>query len=147
MKRLIFTTVILIALSSVLFQMSSCKKQDPIPTPIAKNFPIEGLWIGTYTVDGQTKIGEQYFSLIVKPDSTVISDTKWITQQHLGTGNWSLNGNIFSCSFTCVYGIQSNIGITETATATWDNTGKLTGTWKNAPPYSGTGVITLTRIN
>ena len=133
------------AMTLVLFQMSSCKKADA-ETP--KTYPIEGLWIGTYAVDGQPSLGQQYFSFIIKPDGTMIADTKWASDQHLAPGTWTLNGNILSCSFTCVYGLPTNIGITETSTATWDNTGKLSsGVWKNVYPLSGSGTFTLTRIN
>ena len=129
-----------------LVQISSCKKDDTPVTTVLK-YPIQGLWIGSYTVDGQDKLGAQYFSFIIKPDGTIIADTKGDNQQHLSIGTYTLNGTTLNCTFTCVYGIQSNIGVTETSTATWDKTGKLLGTWKNTPPNTGSGVITLIRIN
>ena len=148
MKRLLFTTVVLFALASFVFQMSSCKKQDPIPTPIPVviNFPIEGLWIGTYTVDGQSKVGEQYFSFVIKPDGTLITDTKGASVQHLAIGTWSLKDGILSCTYTYIYGISTNVSVTQTSTATWDKTGKLVGTWKNDSPLV-TGTIALKRVN
>jgi hypothetical protein len=148
MKKL-FNLIMLtmLVLASILFQMSGCKKDDGQVTNPSTSYPIQGLWIGTYTVDGQSGSGEQYFSFIIKPDGTLIADTKEGTQQHLANGTWTLSGTTLSCSFTCVYGFPSNIGITETSTATWDKTGKLTGTWKNIPPRTGSGVIKLTRIN
>ena len=78
----------------------------------------------------------------------MINDTKFSNQQHLAPGTWTLSGNTLSCTFTSVYGIPQNIGITETTTATWDSKGKLTsGIWKNVAPLTGSGTFTLTRIN
>ena len=145
MKKLLslFKFIVLVCF---LCQIISCKK-DPTPATTVTKYPIQGLWIGTYTVDGQDKLGAQYFSFIIKPDGTLIADTKGDNQQHLSVGTYTLNGSTLNCTFTCVYGIQSNIGITETSTATWDKTGKLLGTWKNIPQNSGSGIITLTRVN
>lgn len=148
MKKLLLGSVVLamFSLTSIVFQMTSCRKADA-QTGTVVNYSIQGLWIGTYTVDGQSKLGEQYFSFIIKPDGTMIADTKGESRQHLAPGTWTLNGTTLSCNFTCVYGLPSNIGVTEIATATWDKAGKLTGTWKNIAPLTGSGVITMTRIN
>ncbi|MBS1530833.1 MAG: hypothetical protein JSU01_11030 [Bacteroidetes bacterium] len=145
MKKVFMSAVALVAfsLSIVLFQLS-CKKQavaQPVPPTI------QGLWIGTYTVAGQPELGQQYFSLIIKPDGTMIADTKGQNTQHLAPGNWSLAGNQLSCTYKCVYGLPANVGITEIAIATWDKTGKLTGTWKDDPDTQGNGEITLTKVN
>ena len=62
MRKLLLGSIVLtiFAFASILFQMSSCKKAEAQTT--ATNYPIEGLWIGTYTTDGQPGLGEQYFS-------------------------------------------------------------------------------------
>ena len=99
-------------------------------------------------MDGHAQLGEQYFSFIIKPDGTMINDTKGGNQQHLAPGTWNLNGNILSCTFTCVYGSPSNIGITETSTAMWDNKDKLaTGIWKNVGMPAGSGKFSLKKVN
>lgn len=135
----------IIVLCVFLFQITGCKKDDP-QTPSA--FPIEGLWIGTYAVDGQPALGQQYFSFVIKPDGTMINDTKSGGQQNLAVGTWTLNGNVLSCTFTNVYGQSQHIGLTETSTATWDKAGKLvSGIWKNVPPLVGSGTFTLARVN
>ena len=133
-------------LASFVFQITSCKKASAQITT-NPTYPIQGLWVGTYTVDGQVSLGEQYFSFIIKPDGTIVADTKGGTQQHLSTGTYTLVGNTLNCSFTCVYGYQSNIGVTETSSATWDKAGILLGNWKNTPPDSGSGNLKLTRVN
>lgn len=149
MKKYFMASVVSIVftISISAFLLSSCQK-DGIQPQTEVVYPIEGLWIGTYKVDGQPGLGEQYFSFIIKPDGTMINDTKFSNQQHLAPGTWTLSGNTLSCTFTSVYGIPQNIGITETTTATWDNKGKLTtGIWKNVAPLTGSGTFTLTRIN
>jgi len=146
MKKLLQASIILtvFAISIGVFQISSCKKATAQTTSTTS---IEGLWVGTYTVDGQSALGAQYYSFIIKPDGKMIVDSKWANQQHLSIGTWTLNGNTLSCSFTCVFGISSNVGVVETSTATYDNTGKLTsGIWKNIPPLSGSGTFTLTKV-
>jgi hypothetical protein len=145
MKKILMSSIVLIifSIAIVLFQLS-CKKEAKAQT----NTPsIQGLWIGTYTVSGQPQSGEQYFSLIIKPDGTMIADTKGQNTQHLAPGIWTLAGNQLTCTYTCVYGLPVNVGVTETATATWDKTGKLTGTWVDVPNTQGTGAITLTKVN
>lgn len=147
MKKILLSSLVLaaFAFTSILFQMTSCKKAEA-QTTTPGNFPIEGLWVGTYTVDGQPGLGNQFFSFSIKPDGTMVNDTKGAGQQHLAPGTWSLTGTTLTCTFTCVYGTPANVGVTEATTLTWDKTGKLTGTWRNVPA-SGTGTITLTRIN
>ena len=123
--------------------ISSCTKDN-----VGSNFPIQGLWIGTYTINEGKSLGEQYFSFIIKPDGTMINETKYTGKQHLSPGTWTLNGNTLLCTFTCVYGLPQHVGITETSTATWDSKkSTLTGTWKNVPPLSGSGNFTLSRVN
>ena len=147
MKKLLMAslTLTVFATALILFQISSCKKANAQTPPTT--YSIQGLWIGTYSVDGQPGLGQQYFSFVIKPDGTMINDTKG-GQQHISLGNWSLTGDTLSCSFTCVYGASSNIGVTETTKAYFDKTGKLTsGIWKNIAPINGSGTFTLARIN
>jgi hypothetical protein len=147
MKKLLLSSMVLgvFAVSCLVFQMVSCKKAQ---AQAAATYPVQGLWVGTYTADGQPGLGEQYFSFIIKPDGTLINDTKFLNQQHLSLGNWSLNGNILSCTFTNVYGIAQNVGTPQTSTATWDNKGKLTsGIWRNTGSTAGSGTFTLARVN
>jgi len=146
MRKLLMTSMALVifAISLTLFQLSSCTKTDA-EAPI--NYPIEGLWIGTYTIAGLPALGEQYFSLIIKPDGTMINDTKYTNQQNLSIGTWTLNGTTLSCTFTNIYGQAVHLGVQETTTSTWDKTGKLSGTWQNVGPQTGSGTIKLTRVN
>jgi len=86
----------LLAFASLTMGLASCEKDsnDTDPTPAS----IEGLWIGSYAVDGYPGAGLRYFSFIIKPDGTVINDTKAENQQHLSIGNWTLTGDLFECT-------------------------------------------------
>lgn len=135
-----------IAFISLTMIQSGCNKDSDNPDTSSNS--IEGLWIGSYAVDGFPNAGLRYFSFIIKPDGTVINDTKAENQQHLSTGTWALNGDSFTCTATCVYGLPINIGVVETHTATFDKAnGTITnGVWKNVPPLTGSGTFTLTKV-
>ena len=143
MKHFRSIALTLITFSFLLFQLSGCKKEE---TP--RTYPIEGLWIGTYTYDDQPSVGQQYFSFVIKPDGTMITDTKSSNQQYLAKGTWNLNGTTLTCNYTYVYGPAPGTGTIQSTSATWTNDGKLTGTWINVSPANGsTGTFSLTRVN
>ncbi len=127
-------------------QITSCKKDD---TPKPGTHIIQGLWIGLYSVDGHPETTPEYFSFVIKPDGTIINDTKALNQQHLNIGTWTLAGDSsFSCTTTCVYGLPNNIGVVENHTAKFSKSaGTLSnGVWKNVPPLNGSGTFTLTKV-
>lgn len=143
----LFTPVLAIMLffSSIL----SCKK-DSTPTPIP-TYPIQGLWIGTYLSDQYPALAPQYYSFIIKPDGTMICEarTEANANQNLSKGTWTLTGTAFSCTYTNIWGSgsPSYIGLSQSANATFDNTGKLTsGTFRNTTT-TGTGTFIMTRVN
>ena len=127
----------------MLLGLLSCSK-DNDPAPESK---IEGLWIGSYTVDQTPSAGQQYASYSIKPDGTMISDSKNIGVQNICIGTWTLTGTTLSSSYHVIYGDSQNIDITQTITATWDKSGKLTGTWKNNDTGHYTGTFTMTRVD
>jgi len=146
MKKIFIASAALTVFSAaiILFQISSCKKAE---AQTARTYPIEGLWIGTYTVDGDLNRGNQYYSLVIKPDGTVILDGKDANQQSLSIGTWTLTGTNFSCHTSSVYGV-SGVGILENITAMWNNSGQLTsGVWSNPSPGTGSGTFSMTRVN
>jgi hypothetical protein len=141
-KILVPTLAICLLLSLFL----SCEKESSTTTT---TYPLQGLWIGTYSVDGQSALGLQYYSFVIKPDGTIIGDSKSSnpTQQHITLGTWNLSGSTLSCAITCIYGLSVNIGLSQTCTSTWDNAGKLTGTWRNTTGPTSSGTFTMTRVN
>ena len=133
-----------LALISLILIQPGCHKNSDDQDSSSSS--IEGLWVGLYTVNGQ--LGQRYYSFVIKPDGTVINDTKAENQQHLNIGSWSLTGDTFECTATCVYGLPERVGVTETYTATFDkaNGTLINGTWKTVPPINGSGTFTLTKV-
>jgi hypothetical protein len=150
MKKVLLGSIVLtvFAIAIGLFQISSCTKTTAQQPAKPATFPLAGLWTGTYTVNEQPGVGEQYFSFIIKPDGSIIVETKGAGQQHLSIGTWTLSDSTLNCSFISIYGLTNNVGVNQSATAVWDKTGKLnSGTWQSSPTSLGTGKFTLTRIN
>lgn len=128
------------------FTLTSCDKSDPAPSG---SNSVQGLWIGTYTINGQTTNTDTYYSFIIKPGGSLLVESRFLNQQQFAVGNWTLSGTTLTCIFTYVYAPTGQVGTVQSATATWDNSGKLSsGTWMNTSPANGTaGTFTLTKIN
>ena len=140
------------ALTLALFQMSSCKKADA-ETP--KTYPIEGLWIGTYSADqieyqGQ---GDLFYSFIIYPNGILLTKGKGGDgKDHYSTGTWTLtSSNIFSGTISTFFP-GSGLPIIQSITATYSNSGTLTnGIWNDTvnpygSPLSGK-FSTMQRVN
>ena|ERR1700761_2396865 len=147
MRRILMSAVVLLIFSAsiILFQIS-CKKGALADIPAAKS-TINGLWIGTYDVQDQPNLGKRYFSLIIKPDGTMINDSQAEDQQHLSPGKWTFKNDTLKCDFTCVYGLPGNVGVREIAVAVLDKSGNLQGKWKNYAAPVDSGKIVLTKVN
>lgn len=142
---------VLLLSSSIFVHQKACstseiKSEKNIQSP-NKAFPIHGLWIGSYTVKGEPRFGNQYFEIAINPNGTVIVHTEWEGHKHLSTGNWSMKRNKFRTTFTCVYGLPQHIDVVETFIGTRSGNGILVGTWENEPPKNGSGNVTLFRVN
>jgi hypothetical protein len=127
----------------------SCTKESvtttptPCPTP---TYPIQGLWIGTYLSTQSPAQAAQYFSFVIKPDGTMLVESIGAAQKYYSAGTWTLTGTSFSAVYTSFSYPAGNGPFTQTATATFVNTGNLnSGAWSNNPTSSGT--FTMTRVN
>ncbi|MFT3932178.1 MAG: hypothetical protein QM726_01075 [Chitinophagaceae bacterium] len=124
------------------FAVMSCSKENtPPPT-----YQIAGLWIGTYTVNQIPSQGNLYYSFIIKPDGTLLTEGKGGNGTMLySSGTWSLTDSTFTYK---VQAFQS--GIQQTGALKFSNKGQLTGgTWtdtNNSPNLSGTFPV-MARIN
>jgi hypothetical protein len=110
---------------------------------------LHGSWIGTYTILSSPGNVNKYFSVNIKPDGTVIVDTKFNNDQLIAIGTWSLSGSNLTLNYAYVYSSGTYIPTTQTATAIWDVTGKLTGGlfYNVSPNNGGNGTFILNRIN
>jgi hypothetical protein len=148
MKKIFLASAALVALagSITLFQMTSCKKVIAQTTTSSDSTSIEGLWIGSYQLSGQPS---SYFSFVIKPGGAMIVDSYGGSVENLGLGNWTLSGNALSCAFTTVYGQSFNVGITETATAVFDNAkGSLnSGAWAVTQGSTNAGTFSMSKVD
>ncbi|HUN16765.1 MAG TPA: hypothetical protein PK622_08140 [Saprospiraceae bacterium] len=146
-KKLVFTFSAILLVSTF-----SCSDDETCQGEVANvptNFPIEGLWIGSYTIDNFPSLGSQYLSFIIKPESKLILDSNGTGGQYLSIGTWSLSGQTLNCTIVCVYSPEpALLGAKQTFSVTWDKTGKLTdGTWRTVSSNGGTGKFTMSRVN
>ena len=138
------------AMTLALFQMSSCKKADAETT---KTYPIEGLWIGTYSVGTIPEQGNLFYSFIIYPGGVLLTKGKGGDgRDYYSTGTWTLtNSNTFLGTISTFY---PNTGqpVIQSITATYSNTGKLTnGIWNDTDNPYGSPLAgkfsTMQRVN
>ncbi|MES2429361.1 MAG: hypothetical protein V4556_00410 [Bacteroidota bacterium] len=131
----------LMVMASLLFLWSCKTSYNNIETT-----SLQGLWLGTYAVDGNPITG-QYGNLIIKPDGTLIYDSDGGGTQHLTLGKWVLSGDVLTCNCTTVYGLESNIGTEQIFTFRYNKkNGALSeGVWKDVYG-SGSGTFSLKRV-
>ncbi|MEP6683084.1 MAG: hypothetical protein ABJA35_07485 [Parafilimonas sp.] len=85
MKKILMASfaMTVFAATALLFQLTSCKKvvgqiEHNCPDPI---YPVEGLYVGTYSVTQQEQQGNLYYSFVVFPGGDLL------TKSVIGTGD------------------------------------------------------------
>ena len=150
-----FRFLLLTVLASTLFLSSCTKEADSLPSATAEapTYPVEGLWLGTYTANGQP--GSMFYSFVIYPDGTMStkgtgSDGK--TYYSAGTWAWQSSGsNVFVGTITTIN--SGGLPITQRITTTWSKTGVMTdGVWMDTiNPYLNPGLSgkfsTMQRVN
>ncbi|MDN3657160.1 hypothetical protein QWZ08_16040 [Ferruginibacter paludis] len=152
MRRIFMISAALKAfvLTSILFQMTSCKKTtvqagDNCP-PAA--YPVTGLWEGTYQTDQVNHIAT-YCSFTIYPDGTFMKRAQVIssTEYELTRGTWKLNGTLFEYQDTSILPYSGG-SIINKAKLTFSDTGTLTdGTWQDLSGQTYTGTFQNMRRN
>jgi hypothetical protein len=129
--------------------VSSCQKDSPSPPPTDPTYPVEGLWIGTFTVDNNpAEAGTYYFSYAVYPDGTILVKTLAADgNNYYSTGNWTLsNTNEFSANITSMN--FNGAQVTQSITANFSDAGKMTdGVWTDIKNANQTGKFSVDRVN
>lgn len=133
MKKIIF---ILSVFTSICFVIPSCKKDSVAAT----TYPIQGLWVGTYT----NYNGTYFFSFSVYPDGTVSYTSKGPNNtSFFATGTWTLTGATFSFSV-----IESHTGDSQSGTAVYSNSNGTLSNGVIADATAGTtGTWSMNKIN
>ena len=134
--------VICLSVLCILF-FSSCDKDSPEKA----EYPIVGLWIGTYNATaGEDIVDSLYYSYNIKADSTIqMQGLGADGNTYYGTGTWSLAGNNFSTTITTSN--LSQTGVVQKATAIYDKyQGTLSGEL-TTPGVTFQATFQLSRIN
>jgi hypothetical protein len=139
--RILFSLLLICTLA---FTLTSCEQEvDPV------TYGVEGLWIGTYKYDPGVSPNQnpQYFSFVVKPGGELLAESKEGTNRYFAVGTWTLNGTTLQANYT--YPTSPGGGVlAQTATANFDNSGKLTsGVWFNTATPTTRGTFTMDRVN
>lgn len=126
-------TTILLAGLVLMLTIVSCKKDSP------SNYPIAGLYLGTYTVDNLGSQGALFYSIIAYPDGSIITKGKGGDGTDLyASGTYSLTGTTFSATVNSFIKSGNGVAVTQIITATYSSSnGTLTnGTWADTVnPY------------
>ena len=129
--------------------VSSCQKDSTIPTPATPTYQVEGLWIGTYTIDNNpSESGVYFYSYAVYPDGSIlIKGTGADGNTYYSTGKWTLSdSNLFSAKYITIN--FNGPQVTQTITANFSNTGKMTDRiWSDTKNGSETGKLSMGRVN
>ena len=126
---------------TTLITITSCTKSTPAAKPTT--YPINGLWIGTYSYQTQPPL---FFSFSIYPDGSLSyksSGTNGYTFYAIGT--WNLADTIFTYHVVTTNnpgGTQS----TQNGTAIFKSTGTLIGTNTDSAT-SASGTFTMQRDN
>lgn len=143
------TKIILAALAAFLI-ISSCKKDNTTPAPVTPTYSIEGLWLGTFTVNNDPSATGQYFySFSIFPDGSVLTKSLGSDgNYYFNTGTWSLSADtLFSATIVSIN--FPGPAVTENITATFSNTGVMkNGTWTETANGAQSGKFsTMQRVN
>ena len=128
-------TLFLVA-SCMMLGLISCTK-DPAPS----NYPIAGLYLGTYTVDNIPSQPALFYSIVAYPDGSVITKGKGGDGNDLyASGNYTLSGTTFTATINSFVKSNNGIPVTQSITATYNaSKGTLSnGTWKDTINPFGT---------
>lgn len=126
-----------IATSFLIFSLLflSCEKNNDAVTP---TYSIQGLYIGTYTVNQQPTQPPLAYSFIIYPDGTLSTKGKGANgKDAYSTGTWTLNANSVFTGTITQYLTTTATPITQSVTGTFSTSGEITnGTWTDVTnPY------------
>ena len=137
--------IVFLLLGTLVFYSSSCKKTDVSP-----NNPIQGLWIGTYTVSATdpTYVGQSFFfSFSIYPDGTLTYKGKTPGNDVYAYGTWTLTGTAFTFKVTTL-NYDGGYQHIQSGTATYNSTnGTLSDGAFVDSVTGGKSTWTMNRVN
>ncbi|MEO8405240.1 MAG: hypothetical protein ABI480_11615 [Chitinophagaceae bacterium] len=126
------------------------KKDENKPSPGSAAYSLPGLWMGTYNVDQVPDQGALPYTMIFKPDGTLLAEGKGGDGgTYYTAGNWVIVGDSVKSTFTSI-NYPADYQVTQLSSLYFNNaTGELTGSWKDGDHgsnYSGK-YQNLTKVN
>jgi len=140
MKKILMASLAMtvFAVSALLVQLTSCKKvaaqinNHDCPPP---TYPVEGLYIGTYSVDSKPGQGNLYYSFVVFPNGDLL--TKDVTEfgdTVYQKGSWTL---LADSTFTGTISTFTTPSVFQAISGKFSSDGKISNaTWHDTyNPY------------
>ncbi|MEX6686097.1 hypothetical protein QTN47_01245 [Danxiaibacter flavus] len=131
----------LLLLSFLTISFYSCKKDTDKPYPTT----IEGLWIGTYTVNELTQ-DPQFYSFSIKPGGDILVEGKGGDDvTYYSAGTWKLSNDTLKAE---IHSINVNVKVTQSLTAIFDpmNRKLKNGVWKDIAGASLSGTFQMDKV-
>jgi hypothetical protein len=142
MKKILMASVVIavFAISILLLQLTSCKKAvgqttPDCPTPI---YPVEGLYVGTYSVNSLPGQGNLYYTFVVFPNGdlltkNVVANGDTVYQK----GSWTMSND----SFNATIATFSTPSVIQNIKGKFSDDGKISdATWKDIYNPYGSGL-------
>jgi len=143
MKKVLMASLAMsvFAVAVLLFQLTSCKKaigQTNHDCPPAI-YPVEGLYIGTYSVSSKPELGNLYYSFVIFPDGSLL--TTGVTEFGDTTyqkGSWTLSSD---STFTGNIATFTTPSVIQNITGKFSKDGKISdATWHDTYNPYGSGL-------
>ena len=143
MKKVLMASLVMavFAVAALLFQLTSCKKAiaqttNDCPPP---TYPVEGLYIGTYTADSKPELGSLYYSFIIFPDGALL--TKGVTEfgdTAYQKGSWKL---LSDSTFTGIIATFTTPSVIQSISGKFSKDGKINdASWRDTYNPYGSGL-------
>src|SRR5258708_30203044 len=109
-------------------------------------YPIAGLWVGAYFINGNT-VDSFMYQFAIRPDGTIYTVGSGTNgTAGYASGPWTLRGTSFSATLTSMNGVTpENV---QTVTATFDSVGGrlYNGVWTDIRGNSQSGTVFFGRV-
>jgi hypothetical protein len=129
----------------VIISFSCSKDNDDNQNNVIYTAP--GLYMGTYTVDQVPAQGSLFYSFIIQPDATMVTEGRGGNgATYYSAGTWTLTQDTLRCTFSTIN--FPSVTVTQSAKFYFNkNDGSLTsGTWKDVTNGTNSGTYIMTRV-
>lgn len=143
------------SISIVIFQFTIFKNSFASSNKIITTHQISGLWIGTYNVNSMPAQGNLFYSFIIYPDGSIVTNGRGRLGQQLyyASGTWKIsNKHEFSARISTFVTPFNHSPIAQIITGIYSNDGTITNAgWADINNPSGINLSgsfsTLQRVN